>query len=519
MLATAVVVFREVLEAALVIGIVAAATRGTPLRGRWITAGGALGILGAIVVALFANEISMAAEGLGQEIFNASVLFAAVLLLSWHNIWMAKHGRELAQKANTLGQAVAEGAEPLYALATVVGVAILREGSEVVLFLYGMAASIGGTSQLILGGTLGLAGGAAIGIALYFGLVSIPMRYFFAATSWMILLLAAGMASMGARYLVQADVLPALGDALWDSSWLLSERGIIGEILKTLIGYTAQPMGIQLIFYLGTIGIVGGLMMLTSRQMAAAARAGTAVAMFGLAALMVPGKAMAGPPKVYSPNVQKGELELEWRGVIEDEDPPATSDKKEYVFEAGYGFTNRYFSSIFAEIVDEPGGGTKVEELAWENIIQLTEQGQYFVDLGVYLEYAVGLQGGEPDEFEGKILLEKTTGRFVHTGNIIFANQIGKTAEDGTELEYAWQSRYRFKPELEFGLQAFGKFGQIGNFPSLSDTEHLLGPAVFGRFRTGKTSFIYYEAGYLVGLTQGSPDNAFRWLLEYELYF
>lgn len=519
MLATAIVVFREVLEAALVIGIVAAATRGTPFRARWISAGGALGVLGAIIVALFANQISMAAEGVGQEIFNATVLFAAVILLSWHNVWMAKHGREMAQHAGSLGKAVAAGTEPLYALATVVGVAVLREGAEVVLFLYGMAASIGGTGQIVFGGGLGLAGGALIGFALYYGLVKIPMRYFFAVTGWMILLLAAGMASLGARYLVQADVLPSFGEAIWDSSWLLSERGIVGEIMKTLVGYTAQPMGIQFVFYFGTIAIVGSLMVWTARQLASAGRPVVAMVALGLAVLMTPGTAQAGPPKVYSPIVEKGEMELEWRGISEDEDAPATSDKKEHVFELGYGFTDRYFSSIYTEVVNAPGEPTEVEALAWENIIQLTEQGQYFVDVGLYLEYELGLQNGEPDKFEGKILLEKTMGRIVHTANLIFENQIGNTAEPGTEFGYAWQSRYLFRPQLEFGVQAFGNFGRIGHFPATRDTEHFAGPGIFGRFRLGKTSFLAYEAGYLFGLTAGSPDNAYRWLIEYERYF
>src|SRR5690348_18034568 len=118
-----------------------AATRGVPQRGRWVTIGIAAGVLGASVVALFAGAISQAFEGAGQELFNASVLGIAVVMLMWHNAWMARHGREIAIEMRQIGAAVSEGAKPLTALAVVVGLAVLREGSEVVLFLYGILAS------------------------------------------------------------------------------------------------------------------------------------------------------------------------------------------------------------------------------------------------------------------------------------------------------------------------------------------------------------------------------------------
>ena len=135
-----------------------------------------------------------------------------------------------------------------------VGLAVLREGSEVVLFLYGIAAAgDGGAAAMALGGALGLAAGVAAGAAIYFGLVSIPLRHLFAVTSWLVLLLAAGMASQAAAFLLQADLLPPLGHSLWDTSFLLSEQSLTGRVLHTLIGYTAQPAGIQLVFYLATL--------------------------------------------------------------------------------------------------------------------------------------------------------------------------------------------------------------------------------------------------------------------------
>src|SRR5947199_8840993 len=161
MLGALVIVFREVLEAGLIIGIVLAATRGLPGRGRWIATGVAAGVAGAAVVALFAEHIANAFEGSGQELLNASVLGAAVLMLMWHNAWMARHGREMAAEMAAVGAAVSAGKRPMTALAAVVGLAVLREGSEVVLFLYGIFAGGASGSSLFIGGVLGLAVGAA----------------------------------------------------------------------------------------------------------------------------------------------------------------------------------------------------------------------------------------------------------------------------------------------------------------------------------------------------------------------
>jgi high-affinity iron transporter len=254
MLATAIIVFREVLEASLVVGIVLAASRGVPRRGVWVASGIAAGILGAALVAAGTGTIAAAVNGIGQELFNATILFTAVAMLGWHNIWMNRHGRELAAAAAMLGKAVVGGNRPLYALALVVGIAVLREGSEIVLFLYGVAiVSAAGGLSMLGGGILGLAGGAAIGALIYLGLLAIPLRRLFTVTSWLILLLAAGMASQGAAFLMQANLLPSLGNELWDTSSILSERSVLGLLLHVLIGYSAQPAGIQVVFYLATL--------------------------------------------------------------------------------------------------------------------------------------------------------------------------------------------------------------------------------------------------------------------------
>jgi high-affinity iron transporter len=251
MLASLVIVFREVLEAGLIVGIVLAATQGIAGRGRWLTSGIGAGTFGATVLALFAGALQSASAGAGQEVFNACILVAAVLMLGWHQIWMASHGRQMAGEMKAMGRDVALGRRSLLAMALVVGVAVLREGAEVVLFLYGIATSgKEGWAALMLGGAMGVGLGAVVSFLLYRGLVAIPVSRLFTVTSWLVALLAAGMAGQAAAVLAGADIIPAWGYQLWDTSWLLPEDSIPGRALRALVGYSDRPMGVQLAAWL-----------------------------------------------------------------------------------------------------------------------------------------------------------------------------------------------------------------------------------------------------------------------------
>jgi high-affinity iron transporter len=266
-LAALIIVFREVFEAGLIIGIVLAVTSSVPNRNRWIGGGVFAGVLGACLVAAFAGALSQLFAGMGQELFNAAILGIAVIMLTWHNVWMAHHGREMAGELRAVGQAVVDGKKSLLALAVVVGVAVLREGSEVALFLYGVAASDGGSALgLTLGGLIGLALGAAVCLLTYFGLMHIPPRALFATTTALITLLAGGMAAQAVAFLERANWLNSLDTVVWDSAWLLPEKSILGRAMHTLVGYTDQPTQMQLLVYAAVLLMTFLLMRLTGPQ-------------------------------------------------------------------------------------------------------------------------------------------------------------------------------------------------------------------------------------------------------------
>ena len=263
MLATLIIVFREVLEAGLIVGIVLAATEGVRHRGRFVGGGILGGVLTAGLIAIFAGALSNAFSGSGQEIFNAGILLVAVVMLGIHTVWMASHGREMAMQMKAIGRSVVDGDRSLVAMALVVGVAVLREGSEVVLFLYGIAASSHeGALPMLGGGALGVLCGAAVSWVLYRGLVAIPIGRLFSVTNWMIALLAAGMAGQAAAILAGADIIPTFGDQLWDTSGILRDDSIPGRALHALVGYSDRPSGVQLLAFL----VVLATLILLSRK-------------------------------------------------------------------------------------------------------------------------------------------------------------------------------------------------------------------------------------------------------------
>ena len=255
MFAAALIVFRETLEAALFVGIIAAATKQLPHRGRWLAGGMAAGVAGALLLALTAGQVSAWADGIGQDLVNIGILSVALSMLVWHCVWVSTHGRQMATDARQLGASVQGGQRKPWALFVAVALAVLREGAETVLFVVGSLAGGGpvGTASVLAACGLGLVAGAAVGVGLYAGLSRIPTQKLFAATNVLIALLAASIASQLARALTQAGLVEHGTAPLWDSSAWLASDSPVGALLHALVGYDAKPSAMQLGFYVAVL--------------------------------------------------------------------------------------------------------------------------------------------------------------------------------------------------------------------------------------------------------------------------
>jgi hypothetical protein len=215
---------------------------------------------------------------------------------------------------------------------------------------------------------------------------------------------------------------------------------------------------------------------------------------------------------VYSPLVEDGEVAVELRGHydvagVNGEDGAAT-----HKAELEWTPTSRWLSALGVEFEREPGTSLEATEVSWENVVQLTEQGRYWADFGVLIEYAHALEDGE-DKLELGLLGEKSVNRHTTTVNLKFERELTGGADTG--VEYAARYRYRFHEAFEPGLEIHGELGEVGAPGSLSSHEHQLGPAIFGKIRNDRGA-LKYQAGLLFGLTEDSPGMTLRFLLEYE---
>jgi hypothetical protein len=215
---------------------------------------------------------------------------------------------------------------------------------------------------------------------------------------------------------------------------------------------------------------------------------------------------------VYSPIVEEAEIELEYYLDVARDRDPAVDGTLNHEIELEYGATDRWKTSIYYVARNRPGKGFTSEKIKWANIYQLFEQGERWLDAGLYLEYHVSLQRGNPNALEFKLLLEKEFGRLVHTFNPILKREMGGSTKNSTLVEYAWRTRYRYIPQMEFGVEAFGTLGEIAHINSPSNQEHMAGPVVYGKL----AGFLEYQIGYLIGLTGKTPDGTLKLQVSYE---
>lgn len=531
MFATALIVFREVLEAALIVSIVMAASRSVAGRNAWIAGGVIGGAIAAAVVAGFAAVISDAAAGIGQELFNALVLALAVIMLGWHSIWMSRHGREMARDLGAVAKAVLSGHRPLYALALATGTAVLREGSETVLFLNGIAAGEENAMQaLLVGGAIGLLGGIAAGVAMYFGLLRIPVRYLFGVTNWMVLLLAAGMASQAAGFLVQAGLVPDLGSPIWDTGWLLSEKSLLGKVMHALFGYVSRPAGIQILAFLATLGVISGMARMmdnsdslkrkaVSTASSLALAFGIGLGWFGLGGIET---ARAGDFKIESPNIDFHEVEIETNTATTFDKRPENKNRGAFTQEIGVGVLPFWFVALEGELGREPGEKWQFNATTIENIFMLTEPGKYWMDFSIFAEFSHARNLNDPDTVKVGGLFLKEHMKFVNTFNVFLEKEVGRNAGTADTLTYAWQTRYRFSPLFQPGIELFGQVDDLNSAGKFGDRQLRIGPVVAGAYNLGEIGGkgkIKYEVGYLFGTTTPTEQGTLRTRLELEIPF
>ncbi|AOV17680.1 hypothetical protein BJI67_11975 [Acidihalobacter aeolianus] len=519
MIGALIIVFREVLEAALVIGIVGAAVKGVPRRGVLIGTGVAIGVIVAALVASGIDVVSGFAHGTGQALFEAGVLTVAGLMLAWHNLWVAEHGREMAARLKTLGTAVTAGQEPATMLVVVTALAVMREGSEVSLFLYGIAASGVNDMQVLIGGLLGVAAGVTVGYTLFAGLSRIPIKSLFRVSGVIILFIASGMLSRGAAFLVQAGYLPPLIPGVWNTSWLVPGGSVFGRSLEALVGYTPAPSLMQVLVWIGALTIIGVPMLVKSGRLRLPAAGAVMLAIMTLVLIVgvfVGAQAYAADYKVYSPTVVKGETELEMRAFNSWGAGPLSGARQAVKFAAGHTFTHWWATEVYAEAEKEPSESLKLEDFEWENRFQLTPQGKYWADVGLINENEIPRYANDPYRISIGPSLAKDFGRISARLNLLVAHEYGTHARHGIELDYRARIQYRWRRELSPIVEAYGE--PVGWTGLYGPSRQQLGMGLVGQFTTEPGKDLRYGLVALYGTTTAASRETLVARLEYEFF-
>lgn len=262
----AIVVFRECLEIALLLGVITAVTNPIKNSKIYIVLGSMLGVVLASLFALSARSIVNSFDGMGDEIFDALVVLLTAILISFTVVWMQGYTKRVKQNLGKLSDDINSGSASKFMLVLVIAMTILREGAEIILFVYSIVSTehIEGTNyvmSLVLGSTAGFIVGAII----YLGLMNLSGKYIFKVSTALLILIAAGLASKAAGILTYSGILDIYDDQLWDSSWIVSNNSILGKVLNITIGYDSKPNTMQIIFYLSTIMLNVTMMKIRSK--------------------------------------------------------------------------------------------------------------------------------------------------------------------------------------------------------------------------------------------------------------
>lgn len=270
---------REGLEAALIVGILLGTLRRLDQRSLtryvWFGVIAAAGV--SLVVAVGLSAAGIEFEGRGEQLFEGMMFIAAAGLLTGMIFWMQRRSGQLrtaleAGARRAVTSAKTEGTNGIlppgaWALFTVAFVAVVREGIELALLL--VATTFGASpASTAAGALLGIASAVFVGGLLYGGVVKLNLGQFFRVTNVLLLFFAAGMVGLGVHELIEAGVLPAIVDPLWNINAVLSDSSTFGELLKGLFGYRGNPALTEVMAYAGYLVLIGWALTRARRSLA-----------------------------------------------------------------------------------------------------------------------------------------------------------------------------------------------------------------------------------------------------------
>ena len=257
MLQIALVIFREMLEISLILGIVLTATRSIKKSRIYISAGIMGGFICASLLALFINNLASYFSGFGEEIVDVTIILVTVFVVASTALWVRRTGSKFNKKIDKIVNELDDSFYARSMLVLVVMTAMFREGTEIVLFIHAKAASgMLSPTDYVGGFAIGIVAGIGSAIAISYGLSRIAVKYLFQVLFVLLALVAASLASEAAGKLTSLGIVDLLSEPMWDSGDYISDYSLAGKVLKMLIGYDSKPNGLELVFYVGTLLLI-----------------------------------------------------------------------------------------------------------------------------------------------------------------------------------------------------------------------------------------------------------------------
>jgi len=226
--------------------------------------------------------------------------------------------------------------------------------------------------------------------------------------------------------------------------------------------------------------------------------------------------------RIYSPYVTPGELEIEYFGSRSFDNDSSKDNEQKQQFSVGYGVNEWWKTEFYSKFDKEPGDKLRFDEWEWENIFQLTERGEYWLDVGASFAYEWTPQSNRADTVETRLILAKDFDKTSHILNVIAEKNVGSGPKEGLEGKLLWSSRYNYSRYFEPGFEIESDFGELKKTGSFDNQKHYIGPAAYGKIPlhfTERGDGLKYRVGYLFGVSEAASDGQAIAQLEYEIHF
>ena len=508
------VTFRESLEAAMVIGIVFTLLneRAETRAKVYVIFGLIAGLTGSLIFAAVSEQIYDLFDGMGQEVFNALILFFAASLITSFIFWVSNRAKQISTEIKQkIDQSLSSG--QLAGIFFLVFFSVLREGIELVFFLGGLFVqnnSAISTASAFGSGLLGMVSASLLVLVLFKKFAQVNIKLFFQATTLLLLFVAAGMLASSAGVLISIDMLPALGYEAWNSEWLLSERSTVGGLFSVFFGYNSNPTLMEIMIYFSYLLFIALYLFLKGKaQVSSKAKLAQVLTLtFALSLFTSP---QLSAKKVYSPLVEEGEIAVEYyHDHIVKSDAVTTQQQ----FEMEYSFSPMHQVGLYLGMFEtSETKNFEYQKSKLRLLKQYFEQGELPIDIGTYIEYQrYNRELNKEDVFEFKLLLEKSFSNLVITWNPTFVSKIASSDRE-TEVENAARLLYRVKRNFSPAIEYYNSLGNWGDLNSYQNQSHIIGPVIFQKYGT-----IKWELGILFGMTDASEDYRAKLVFEKEFY-